>query len=247
MDQNNTFTDYYYFEKTINARKSFYSDFFRANKDEKVTFFALARKFSNKYFLTHAAKFYKQYNETKSWIDYIKWKIPSFLKRHHIKVFYYTPMFILTYLFIYDCYYNDFILNKVFWLLPFYAIFIVWYRISLVFRRRYLFIERYLFDKMYCYPYIQFEPLDKEELDHLVNYMKSWFVHLDTSTDFGIFSGTFKCTDSIEAKRYVCVRGFYTNTHEYNYVLLNQNIPAIMCFTKDEKSCRERKFDQYML
>lgn len=155
MDQNNPFTNGYYFEKTIDTRKSFYNDFFRANKDEKVTFFALATKFSNKYFLTHAAKFCRQYKKTKSWVDYIKWKIPSFFESNHIKVFYYIPIFLLTYLFIYDCYYNDFVLNKVFWILPFYALFIIWYRISLVFRNRDVFIERYLFDKMYCYPYVQ--------------------------------------------------------------------------------------------
>lgn len=163
----------------------------------------------------------------------VMYKIFFKIGRNTLTIFRYIPFLILMLVFLKDCFYNNFVLHHIYSVLPFYALFLIWYRVSHGLHRR---LEQYdviLFIKMYAHPQIMYIESSQEEKDALIQYMKDWFIFTcpDPENDYD-----YTHCDTLNAKRFICMRGSYEECPEEAYVYVNygHHYPAI--YVHEEKN-----------
>ena len=93
------------------------------------------------------------------------------------------PFLVLVILFIYDCYYNSWIITKVFYYLPFYLIFNLWYKSSNFLCKNYAEFDRILHEMYYCRDIILYVGVTKEEFTLLETYINKGFKYTYTTED----------------------------------------------------------------
>lgn len=165
----------------------------------------------------------------------IMYKIFFTIGRNSLLVFRYIPFITLVLVFLHDCFYNNFILHHIYSILPFYALFLIWYRVSHGLHGR---LEQYdviLFIKMYSYPQIMYVESSPEENNALLQYMRDWFMFTcpDPYNDYD-----YTHCDTLNAKRFICMRGPYEDCPEEAYVYVNygHHYPVIYIYgERDER------------
>jgi hypothetical protein len=118
--------------------------------------------------------------------------------------------------------------------LPFYALFLVWYRISDGLINRFERYDMILFQKMYAYPQIMYVESTQEEKEALLLYMKDWFVYRFSNDDENYNYTHFY---TLNDKRFTCMRGRYANAEcaQEPYVYENYSYHYTIPYIPGEK------------
>lgn len=79
---------------------------------------------------------------------------------------------LLLVLFVYDCYFNNFVIEKVFYYLPIYFLFLMWYTVSFFLYNTSHELDSILFEMYYCEPLVIYVNLTPEYEEELQLYIK---------------------------------------------------------------------------
>lgn len=194
-------------EHSGNTRRLWYSNMFSHavyhRWYQKFTYSGVMEYIRFKYLIKIAIIFENKVLKVKNptLFNRVMYKIFDYIFAAAERIFSYPPSLILFYTFFYDCYYNNLILHKVFYVLPFYALFLIWYRVSDGLDKRFSEYDGVLFLKMYAYPHIMFMESSREENNALLQYMKDWFTFIVSEYEY-----EYTHCNSLHAKRFICTR-----------------------------------------
>jgi hypothetical protein len=96
------------------------------------------------------------------------------------------PFQLLIYLIIYDCYMNNFVISKVFYYLPFYLLYTLWYNASEFLRNTDNTLNRILYERYYEEDEYAYINTTEEEDNYIFSYIKNRFQILWTSETYNI-------------------------------------------------------------
>lgn len=100
--------------------------------------------------------------------------------KHNLK---YLPIIILLVLVIYDCYFNAWVITKIFYYLPFYMLFNLWYKSSQFLRHNNIQFDRIIYERYYCLDAIIYSNTTDEEEEILEDYIRKGFCYIYTEWD----------------------------------------------------------------
>jgi hypothetical protein len=145
-------------------------------------------------------KFYEKYNIA---LFNIIYKFFRFILKHSFVIFRYILFSVLILLVIYDCVFNNWIIVKLYYYLPFYLIFVLWYKFSFFLYNTDSVRNEIIFERCYCYPEIAYMFVTDKDDEDLFVYMSNWC--LDINKIYTQFEQVLISSHPLFKKRYIKV------------------------------------------